>query len=211
MSWVNVTTAVGTAGAAVVALGLGLRGIFLDHRRARDEELRQARLVVVSEPFPLGYTPEGELPIAVKVWNYSDAPIRQVELGIDIWRTRASDRPADDGDGIEVAFLEPGGELEEVFNISGAFDGFTGTLRFMDAAGRRFKTVTYQTEPQRVLHPPVFAVRIVDGRPAVVEQKYRGPVRKPFYRLITSRFDKSLQLYRESLAVKDEGQDEALS
>lgn len=46
MSWVDVTTAVGTAGAAVVALGLGLRAetraTRLDRKQHEEEERRQA-------------------------------------------------------------------------------------------------------------------------------------------------------------------------
>lgn len=108
MSWVDVTSAVGTAGAAIVALGLGLRGIYLDRRRERDEELRQARLVMVSEPFFIDATAEHDRAVLVKVYNYSDEPIHDVSVHIDIWRDeKDTETPPDDSDGASFDFLSP--------------------------------------------------------------------------------------------------------
>lgn len=161
MSWVDVTTAVGTAGAAIVALGLGLRGIYLDHLRARDEELRQARLVILSEPFPLGITPEGDRPVAIKVFNYSSEPIHQVSVGLDIWRGGGLNAKPDDHRGVQLDFLAPHDEDEIILKLPEEADSFTGTLGFLDSSGRLFKRSSNQAEPQRILHPPVLVVQIM--------------------------------------------------
>lgn len=177
MSWVDVTTAVGTAGAAVVALALGLWGIYSDRLRKRDEELRQARLVVIGEPYFLGRTPEGARPVAIKVYNYSNAPIHQVGIGIDIWRAGLSNRKPDDHEGIELDFLAPQEEQEFFFNLPDESDACTGALSFLDSSGRRFERKSYQPEPQRILHPPQLRIQIIDGEAVITVVPHTGRIR----------------------------------
>src|SRR6266700_1369947 len=117
MSWVDATTAVGTAGAAVVALGLGLRGIYLERRRQHDEDLRQARLVMVSEPFFIDASPGRDRRVAIKVYNYSDAPIHDVTVSIDIWRGGRTKTPPDESEGVNWQFVAPKEEREAIFEV----------------------------------------------------------------------------------------------
>jgi len=178
MSWVDVTTAIGTAGAAVVALGLGLRGIYLDHLRKRDEELRQARLVMVSEPFLIA-TPEHPRAIAVKVYNYSDEPIHDVSVRIDIWQGGDTEVPPDDSEGVEWDFLAPREEREIVFRLpqEGSVKTNSPELRFLDSSGRRFERRSTQSKPQRILHDPQLVLQIVDGEAIITEKQQESRIK----------------------------------
>jgi hypothetical protein len=178
MSWVDVTTAVGTAGAAVVALGLGLRGIFLDRRRQHDEELRQARLVMVSEPFFIDTGPERNRAVAIKVYNYSDAPIHDVNVGIDIWQGDNTKTQPDEHEGVNLQFMAPNEESEIVLKLPQEGSITTGSpeLDFLDSSGRRFEKNSSQAEPKRILHEPQLVVQIINGEPilTVQQQESRG-------------------------------------
>src|SRR5216683_1180653 len=165
MSWVDVTTAIGTASAAAVALGLGLRGIYLDRHRKRDDELRQARLVMISEPLPLLTTSERNGGIAIKVYNYSNEPIHDVSVELEIWEGGRANGPPDETEAVQWDFPAPREECEIVFDISQDGQFVTGRpeLTFLDSSGRRFRRRATQTEPERILHEPQLVVQIVDG------------------------------------------------
>ena len=165
MSWVDVTTAVGTAGAAAVALGLGLRGIYLDRLRKRDEELRQARLVMIGEPSFVDATSEHSGGNVIKVYNYSDEPIHDVSVSIafgeaKILRCNLMTAMASTG----IFWLQ-----EE--NAKSFFESRGGSiakkLTFLDSSGRRFKRSSAQAAPQRILHEPQLVIQIIDGKAAV--------------------------------------------
>jgi hypothetical protein len=171
MSWVDVTTAISTAGAAIVALGLGLRGIYLDRRRERDEELRQARLVMVSEPFLIDATAEHDRVVAVRVYNYSGEPIHDVSVSIDIWRDKGGgETPPDDSDGVSFDFLGPREEREILLDVpqEGLISVGSPELSFLDSSGRRFERRSTQAQPQRILRELRLAIQVVDGEPIIV-------------------------------------------
>jgi hypothetical protein len=176
MSWVDVTTAVGTAGAAVVALGLGLRGIYLDHLRKRDEELRQARLVMVSEPFFADATPGRDRAVAVKVNNYSDEPIHDVTVSIDIWHGKNTDTSPDDSEGVNWDFMAPREERKVAFEIPQECS-VSPELRFLDSSGRRFVRRPAQAKPQRILHDPRLVIQVIDGEITVTEQEQENRIK----------------------------------
>ncbi len=173
MSWVDATTAVGTAGAAVVALGLGLRGIYLDRRRQHDEELRQARLVMVSEPFFIDARPGRDRAVAIKVYNYSDEPIHDVSVSIDIWRGGNTRTQPDESEDVNWHFMAPKEEREAIFKLPQEGSITTGSpeLNFLDSSGRRFEKNSSQAEPKRVLHEPQLVVQIIDGEPILAVQR----------------------------------------
>jgi len=190
VSWVDVTSAISTAGAAIVALGLGLRGIYLDRRRERDEELRQARLVMVSEPFFIDATAESDHAVLVKVYNYSDAPIHDVSVHIDIWRSgKDTGTPPDDSDGSRFDFLSPREEHEVIFDLSE--DDYTSVgsprLRFLDSSGRRFERYATQAQPERILREPRLAIRVVNGEPIIVALPHESRLKVIVKKAIPSR------------------------
>jgi hypothetical protein len=175
MSWVDVTTAVSTASAAIVALGLGVRGIYVDRARRRDEEVRQARLVMVSEA-AIGPGPEGYWLIYITVYNYSEAPIHDVTVGIDIWQGEEAQASPDDHDGVNWQFVAPREEKEITFKFprEGGIALGSPELNFLDSSGRRFEKNSSRAEPKRIVHEPQLVVQIVDGEPVVTVQQHKS-------------------------------------
>jgi hypothetical protein len=184
MSWVDVTTAVGTAGAAVVALGLGLRGIYLDRRRQHDEELRQARLVMVSEPFFIDAGPGRGRAVAIKVYNFSDGPIHDITVGINIWRGGDAETPPDEREGVNWHFMAPKEEREVTFKVpqENSITAGSPELNFLDSSGRRFERSSTPAEPKRILHEPKPVIQVIDGEPILTfqrrESRFKGIIGK---------------------------------
>jgi len=189
MSWVDVTSAISTAGATIVALGLGLRAVYLDRRRERDDELRQARLVIVNEPFFIPATAERGSTVAITVHNYSEAPIHDVSIGIGIWVGEHEDEaPPDDRVGSTTAFLGPREQREWLFDIPEdhlvTLD--SPELTFLDSSGRRFERRSVQPQPKRILHEPRLAVQVIDGVVTVVALPHESRLRAITKRVIPS-------------------------
>jgi hypothetical protein len=184
MSWVDVTSAISTAGATIVALGLGLRSIYLDRRRERDDELRQARLVIVTEPVYINATAERGAVVAVTVHNYSEAPIHDVSVSIGIWRGEYDKEASpDERKGYTIAFLGPGEKDEQLFDVPEAhISADNPELSFLDSSGRRFERHSAQAQPERILREPRLAVRLVDGEVRVIvlphESRLKAVARK---------------------------------
>jgi hypothetical protein len=190
VSWVDVTSAISTAGAAIVALGLGLRGIYLDRRRTRDEELRQARLVMVSEPFFIDATAERDRAVAVKVYNYSDAPIHDMSVHIDIRRgEKIAETPPDDSDGASFDYLGPREEHEIIFDLpmEGGITVGSPELSFLDSTGRRFERYATQAQPKRIVREPQLAIRELDGEPMIVALPHESRLKVIIRKVIPSR------------------------
>ena len=189
MSWVDVTSAISTAAATIVALGLGLRAIYLDRRRERDEELRQARLVMVSEPFFIDATAKRDRAVAIRVYNYSDEPIHDVSVSIDIWHGKDTGTPADDSNGRNFDFLGPREEHEVILEVpQGPITVGSPELSFLDSSGRRFERHATQTQPKRILREPQLAIQVVDGEQMVVTLPHENRLKVILRKVLPSRW-----------------------
>ena len=120
---------------------------------------------MVSEPVFIDSPPEHNRAVAVKVYNYSDEPIHDVTLSIEIWQGANTEAPSDDSDGVNWDFMGPREEREIVFKIPREGNIITNSpeLRFLDSSGRRFERHSTQAKPQRILHDPQLVIQVVDG------------------------------------------------
>lgn len=156
MNWGSVPewiAAVGTVLAFVLALALGLVQERVRRRAERDEQVRQARLVVVGEPAP-GTGDGTTMALFVRVTNYSDAPIYGVRVSLTVEREDGAKRGTQFG---ERFVIGPGEEEEYEFDIppgAGSISSNSPAAVFMDAAGRYWRRDCGLPEPQRILGKP---------------------------------------------------------
>jgi hypothetical protein len=139
--------AIGTVLAFAVTGVALLREMMLRHRWERENELRKARLVIVMGPVlkPLARAP-GKPVFSIAVHNYSDAPIFQLDLRIEIG-DESEDRSQ------LVAVLGPQSSMDFDFSgppTGGSFSSTPPTLSFLDAAGRRWTRTEADSKPRRV-------------------------------------------------------------
>lgn len=135
MSRVDITTAIGTASAAVVALGLGLRGewraIRTEQRQQERERAAQASLVtgwmssliIQGDPYP---------EIRIRARNGNETPVYQVSLKVNVGVRGTFIRYIDamgPNETREFRIWLPGYPRTNIL---------TPDLTFMDSAGRRW-------------------------------------------------------------------------
>jgi hypothetical protein len=128
--------------------------------------------------------PERSGGIAIKVHNYSNEPIHEVSVGIDIWRGQEANTPPDESDGVGWDFLAPREEREIIFDApqGGSFDApqeisIVTELSFLDSSGRRFKRSSAQAAPQRILHDPQLVIQVIDGEVTVTAKRQEGRIK----------------------------------
>jgi hypothetical protein len=122
----------------------GMRELWTQRVARRDDELRQARLVVVTEPVWGPGTP-----IYVSVHNFSDQPIFDVKPQIKV---AVGDDEDGQPQGVEVFFLAPGERRE--FEFSPLAEDHEMSIEspevyFMDNSGRRWRRSATSDEPER--------------------------------------------------------------
>lgn len=194
VQWGNVPawfSSVGTVLAFMLAFLLGLRGVRNDRARRRDDELRQARLVILSEPSSPFVSKRRGPVIAVRVMNYSDQPIHEASVSMQVWRAgeHGDRRPSEDevpSESSEWAFLGPHKERETKFEIpEGTGDVYQSSpkLEFLDSFGRRWERNVSWPEPRRILDRPQLAIEFVDGEPRVVAVQPKSMLKKLLYKL----------------------------
>jgi hypothetical protein len=168
--WVE---SIGTVLAFILAFGIGLRGISLSRRRQRDDELKQARLIIVSEP--VFEAKDHGIEVSFFVHNYSPEPVHEVNPNIETWRASDGDRgsssPSEeqrDHRGCTFQFLGPGEEHVTEFMVAGPNDRINcrPEVEFVDSAGRRWKRSSSWPQPRRVLERQ-YVMQIVDGVPQI--------------------------------------------
>lgn len=145
--------AVGTVLTFVLALGLGFREVRIRRTESRDNEIRQARLVVAGEPVFARATNDNRTAVFVTVTNFSDQPIHELYTGIRCWR-ESQDRP-EDAHFIQIHFLAPGEAYEfEFATPPGQGDMTCESVEywFTDASGRRWRRDQLTFDPRRLLH-----------------------------------------------------------
>jgi hypothetical protein len=151
--WGNVpqwVSGVGSVLAFSLALALGLRQESRRRRDQRDDEVRQARLVVVGEPV---FVPEhAGVPgfLAVRITNFSDQPVHEVVTGAEVWRSGC---PEPRTQYIEVSYLAPGEDREFALDVpegEGSLSSGMPRVWFIDVHGRRWTRVANDVEPERV-------------------------------------------------------------
>src|SRR5262249_30712002 len=136
-------------------------------------------------------SPERALLVSVRIFNYSNGPILDVSIRMDLWYGETDPGPPDDhtrppDDHAHESWISipPGEERDAIFRLPrhGRVTVDQPELKFLDSAGRWFEKRSLQIEPHRILHQPRLAVRIVDGKPMVVEvppeSKFRILARK---------------------------------
>jgi hypothetical protein len=129
----------GSTLAVSVSLVFGLGAWRNQRRDRRDDEARQARLIVLNEP---GTSPSTQNPtqliMYISVTNYSDQPAYEVIMGLD---PTSGDRPSGRHEFTEIATLAPKQKWELEFEIPprpGSLTSGPGQVWFLDNAGRRW-------------------------------------------------------------------------
>lgn len=160
--WVG---AVGTVLAFGLALGLGVWELRQRRMSQRDDQLRQARLITISEPaMDVAERDRNRESVYVRLFNYSDQPIHEIYVMIRLWRE--SDSEPAEPDMIQIILLGPGENHEFEFELppgDGPVLAGAPWVWFLDAYGRRWQRNAVHIEPQRLLHymPPGFPIEQV--------------------------------------------------
>lgn len=188
--WVS---GIGTLLAFFVAFAFGGRELRLQRKARRDDELRQARLVVVGEPHWGPGTP-----IYVSVHNFSDQPIYEVKPQIKV---AVGDDDDGRAQGIEIQFLAPGERREFEFRPVAAdyeMSIESPEVYFLDNSGRRWRRSATNDEPERrftrltpaeeeALAPLVAQLVKEGGEDAITDTASTGRRRWPFRALAQFR------------------------
>jgi hypothetical protein len=180
--WVE---AVGTTLAFALAFGFGIHEMRIRRVEVRDNAIRQARLVVVHEPF-FGSTMDDHTTIFTRIKNFSDQPIHDVYAGIRYWYD-GEDRPVGLTEFRLIDFLGPDEDWEIEFSAPRK-EGLhceKAECWFLDAAGRRWRRAQSKFDPRRLVYyagPPDFAQQFRDDLPARARAEIDGtPINARFY------------------------------